>query len=248
MLDKTLLISEIFGPVVQGEGPLIGTPTVFVRTGGCDYQHCSWCDTLYAVLPKYKDEWLKLTSKEVLNGIYNLSNNKPILVTLSGGNPALQEFREIIISARVRNYQFAVETQGSRNPSWFDFLDYLILSPKPPSSKMETDWEMLKACSHTQAVKTYLKVVVFDEVDYQYAKEVRSQIPSIPFYLQTGSDYLDDFDVDEKFTQDGFKNDQKTSILARIDWLQRKVLEDRWNDVCVLPQLHTLIHGNKRGV
>jgi len=43
-------ISEIFGPTIQGEGPLIGTPTVFVRTAGCDYR-CTWCDTLYAVLP-----------------------------------------------------------------------------------------------------------------------------------------------------------------------------------------------------
>jgi len=28
-----LRISEIFGPTVQGEGALIGKPTVFVRTG-----------------------------------------------------------------------------------------------------------------------------------------------------------------------------------------------------------------------
>lgn len=37
-------ISEIFGPTIQGEGALIGEPTVFVRTGGCDYR-CSWCDS-----------------------------------------------------------------------------------------------------------------------------------------------------------------------------------------------------------
>ncbi len=35
-------IMEIFGPVVQGEGALIGKPTHFVRFGGCDYR-CSWC-------------------------------------------------------------------------------------------------------------------------------------------------------------------------------------------------------------
>ncbi|TIT89813.1 MAG: 7-carboxy-7-deazaguanine synthase QueE, partial [Mesorhizobium sp.] len=34
-------VSEIFGPTVQGEGVLIGLPTVFIRTGGCDYR-CSW--------------------------------------------------------------------------------------------------------------------------------------------------------------------------------------------------------------
>ena len=41
---RTIAISEIFGPTIQGEGALIGKPTVFVRTGGCDYR-CSWCDT-----------------------------------------------------------------------------------------------------------------------------------------------------------------------------------------------------------
>lgn len=32
-MKKRIRISEIFGPTVQGEGPLIGRPTVFVRTG-----------------------------------------------------------------------------------------------------------------------------------------------------------------------------------------------------------------------
>ncbi|MEQ9676303.1 MAG: 7-carboxy-7-deazaguanine synthase QueE, partial [Roseovarius indicus] len=29
----TIRVSEIFGPTIQGEGALIGQPTVFVRTG-----------------------------------------------------------------------------------------------------------------------------------------------------------------------------------------------------------------------
>ncbi|CUH42006.1 7-carboxy-7-deazaguanine synthase [Ruegeria atlantica] len=44
----SLRISEIFGPTVQGEGALIGQPTVLVRSGGCDFR-CSWCDSLHAV-------------------------------------------------------------------------------------------------------------------------------------------------------------------------------------------------------
>jgi 7-carboxy-7-deazaguanine synthase len=59
-MKERIRISEIFGPTIQGEGPLIGRPTVFVRTGGCDYR-CSWCDTLYAVLPEYRDEWKLMT-------------------------------------------------------------------------------------------------------------------------------------------------------------------------------------------
>src|SRR5256885_17214587 len=80
---RTIMVSEVFGPTVQGEGALIGMPTVFVRTGGCDYR-CAWCDTLYAVLPGYKDDWRAMTTNEVFAEIQCLSNYQPLLVTLSG--------------------------------------------------------------------------------------------------------------------------------------------------------------------
>jgi len=79
-------ISEIFGPTVQGEGALIGKPTVFVRTGGCDFR-CRWCDTLYAVLPTYRHDWSPMTSEEILGRVEQLTGGNPILVTVSGGNP-----------------------------------------------------------------------------------------------------------------------------------------------------------------
>ncbi|TIV44134.1 MAG: radical SAM protein, partial [Mesorhizobium sp.] len=82
-------ISEIFGPTVQGEGPLIGRPTVFVRTGGCDYR-CRWCDTLYAVLPEFREDWTLMTPNAILTEVERLSNSARVLVSLSGGNPALQ--------------------------------------------------------------------------------------------------------------------------------------------------------------
>jgi len=61
-------ISEIFGPTIQGEGPLIGKPTVFVRTAGCDYR-CAWCDTLYAVLPDYHGEWSSMTPAAIMTRV-----------------------------------------------------------------------------------------------------------------------------------------------------------------------------------
>jgi len=65
---ELIAVSEIFGPTVQGEGALIGTQTLFVRTGGCDYR-CSWCDTGYAVLPKYEDDWQQMDAQTIMTEI-----------------------------------------------------------------------------------------------------------------------------------------------------------------------------------
>lgn len=49
--EKRLAVLEIFGPTLQGEGAVIGAPTMFIRFGGCDYR-CEQCDSLHAVLPE----------------------------------------------------------------------------------------------------------------------------------------------------------------------------------------------------
>ena len=71
-----LTISEIFGPTIQGEGALIGEPTVFVRTAGCDF-HCEWCDTLYAVERHHSQSWLRLSSQAVFQRVEALSKAPP---------------------------------------------------------------------------------------------------------------------------------------------------------------------------
>ncbi|WOD08537.1 radical SAM protein [Marinomonas sp. GJ51-6] len=113
-----IAISEIFGSTIQGEGSLIGTPTVFVRTGGCDYR-CSWCDTLHAVDKKYKNDWIDMSAEDIFNQVEKLSGGRPILVTLSGGNPAIQDLSELISLGKEKGYTFAMETQGSVSAAWF---------------------------------------------------------------------------------------------------------------------------------
>jgi 7-carboxy-7-deazaguanine synthase len=242
-MRESIPISEIFGPTVQGEGPLVGRPTVFVRTGGCDYR-CAWCDTLYAVLPEHRSAWRLMTAAEIGRRIDELAGNDPVPVTLSGGNPALQPLAPLIELGHAKGHKFALETQGSMSSPWFAELDWLILSPKPPSSHMTTDWDALDACVSIgkQGPRCVLKIVVFDDIDYSYARTVSARHPPLPIYLQVGNPaplkqaakpLPDEAEVDD--------------LLARFRWLVGKVTADHWFTATVLPQLHVLAWGNKRG-
>ncbi|MDH5723382.1 MAG: 7-carboxy-7-deazaguanine synthase QueE [Alphaproteobacteria bacterium] len=236
----SIKISEIFGPTIQGEGTLIGQPTVFVRTGGCDYR-CTWCDTLHAVDSGYRDTWKSMSPNQIMDKIRELSDGKPILVSLSGGNPAIQPLGELIDLGRKESYSFAMETQGSIAKEWFSKLDHLILSPKPPSSAMKTDWDALEGCIKAAGDKNKitLKIVIKDEEDYTYARQAGEKYPDLPLYLQPCN--MSPAGMD----QNGVDMDD---IHRRTDWLIEKITNDGWFNVKVLPQLHVMLWGNKRGV
>jgi len=234
----SLRIAEIFGPTIQGEGALIGEPTVFIRAGGCDYR-CAWCDTLHAVDSAYRHEWAEMTPAAVWQRVRALSGGKPLTVSISGGNPAIQDFSEVIALGQAEGYRFACETQGSVARPWFAALDTLVLSPKPPSSGETPDWAAFRACLSEAAggPRVVLKIVVFDEADYGWAKEVAGQFPDLPLFLQPGNPEVDP--------------DQPVDLQAaagRMEWLAGRATADKWFDVRILPQLHVLIWGNRRGV
>jgi 7-carboxy-7-deazaguanine synthase len=237
-------ISEIFGPTVQGEGPLIGRPTLFVRTGGCDYR-CSWCDTLFAVLPAYRHEWVTMTPPEIVARVNELAGGKPVLVSLSGGNPAMQPLAPVIALGREHGHSFALETQGSISQAWFAELDWLILSPKPPSARVAADWKAFEACLTAARGRPHcvLKMVVFDETDYTYAQAVGARYPALPVYLQVGNPAP--LSAPAGVLPDAAEIDD---LLQRFRWLVGRVTKDRWFAATVLPQLHVLAWGNKRGV
>ncbi|MEM8774895.1 MAG: 7-carboxy-7-deazaguanine synthase QueE [Pseudomonadota bacterium] len=233
-------VSEIFGPTIQGEGAQIGQPTVFVRTGGCDYR-CSWCDTMHAVDSAFRETWEPMAPNAIMDEVRALSSGKPLMITLSGGNPAIQPLDQLIAAGRSEGYRFAMETQGSVVKPWFSDLDMLVLSPKPPSSGMETDWEKLAKAAESAAARTVLKVVIFDENDYAFAREAADHLPELPIYLQPGNHTPPPADDDDAAIDlDG--------IGERMRWLVDKVIEDRWFEATVLPQLHVILWGNKRGV
>lgn len=234
----TLRIAEIFGPTIQGEGALIGEPTVFVRAGGCDYR-CAWCDSLHAVDSAYRNDWATMSDSDVWHRVRALSGGKPLTVSLSGGNPAIQDFAPLIARGKAEGYRFACETQGSIARPWFADLDTLVLSPKPPSSGETVDWAAFAACCDAGAggPQIVMKIVIFDDTDYAWAKDAAARYPDLPLYLQPGNP-----DVDPAHPVD------LQASADRLLWLVEKITADRWFTPRVLPQLHVLIWGNKRGV
>ncbi len=243
-MSKKFPVLEIFGPTIQGEGMVIGQKTMFVRTAGCDYS-CSWCDSAFTWDGSAKDDIIQLTADEIWSQLFKLGGSNFSHVTISGGNPALiGSLGELIDLLHGKKIKVAIETQGSRLQPWFSQIDDLTISPKPPSSGMKTDFSKLDEIVHYLTDKNRLqnvslKVVIFDEYDLAYAKQVHQKYPQIPFYLQVGNDQVTEPD-DEKLTK---------RLLERYEWLiDCAISEEELNNARVLPQLHTLVWGNKRGV
>ena len=233
-----LRIAELFGPTIQGEGSLIGEPTVFVRAGGCDYR-CSWCDSLHAVDSAFRAEWTPMTSEQIWAQVKHLSGDTPLVVSLSGGNPAIQDFSGLIELGKAEGYRFACETQGSVAREWFSDLDTVVLSPKPPSSGETVDWSLFEDCLSAAkgAPNIVVKIVVFDDVDYAWAKQTSERFPDLPLYLQPGNSQVDpEMPVAPE------------DVTDRLLWLVEKATADKWYRPRMLPQLHVLLWGNKRGV
>lgn len=231
-------VMEIFGPTIQGEGMVIGQKTMFVRTGGCDYS-CSWCDSKFTWDGTGKSTAMK--AEEIISSLKDIGGEAFSHITISGGNPALHKgLGELINQCHEQGWKVAVETQGSYWQDWLLDIDDVTISPKPPSSSMTTDFNKLDTFMHNlKDANASLKVVIFNDEDFTYAEMIHQRYPTVPFFLQVGND--DVLTIDDQALV--------SSLLKRFEWLiDRSMMSTIMNDAKVLPQLHALIWGNKRGV
>ncbi|MGD6780616.1 7-carboxy-7-deazaguanine synthase QueE [Sutcliffiella horikoshii] len=239
-MSSLIPVLEIFGPTIQGEGMVIGQKTMFVRTAGCDYR-CSWCDSAFTWDGSAKDDIVMMSHEEIYEQLVEIGGKAFNHVTISGGNPALlKNIGKLVQLLHENDIKVALETQGSKWQDWLMEIDDLTISPKPPSSGMVTNFSILSdLLERVKNSSVSLKVVVFDEDDLAYSKKVHKLYPDVAFYVQVGND--------DTTTED----DQKliSNLLAKYEWLIDQVMnDDEMNNVRVLPQLHTLVWGNKRGV
>jgi 7-carboxy-7-deazaguanine synthase len=221
-------IAEIFYSL-QGEGALVGVPSVFVRTSGCNLR-CVWCDTPYT---SWQPEGDELSIDEILARVE--AHTPARHVVLTGGEPMIApHVVELTEGFRARGLHITIETAGTVvHPVACDLMS---ISPKlahsTPAGKWAATHERLRIQQDVlgRLMRSYehqLKFVVADPKDMD---EIRS--------------LLDQLAAD------------RSKVILMPEGIDSEVLRERslWlAEICkqegfrFSPRLHVDLYGNKRG-
>ncbi len=217
-------VAEIFSSV-NGEGPRSGQLACFVRMQGCNLD-CSFCDTGWA--RKENANARQMSTAEILDAVRQSGIRN---VTLTGGEPLLQDNIEELLNALAKEegIRVEIETNGSiplapfaksRNAPSFT-MDY-----KLPGSGMEE--RMLVENFEVLSAKDTVKFVVRDRTDLIRSRELietyglrdRCRVFLSPVYGEIEPEEIADF-----------------------------IKEFRMNDVTLQLQIHKIIwDSDKNGV
>jgi 7-carboxy-7-deazaguanine synthase len=221
-------VAEIFYSV-QGEGSLIGVPSIFVRTSGCNLR-CVWCDTPYT-------SWNPEGEHLAIDAILDRAAEYPAArhVVLTGGEPMIAPgIVELSNELRGRGYHITVETAGTV----FALVacDLMSISPKlsnsTPEGPFRAQHERLRRNPEVlrQLISGFdyqLKFVIAAESDLEEARELVEEIgaPAANVILMPEG-------IDEK------------TLAARGPMVAElcKSYGYRFS-----PRLHVHLYGNKRG-
>ena len=124
-------IAEIFHSL-QGEGSLVGVPSVFVRTSGCNLR-CSWCDTPYT---SWKPEGEERSLDAILSAVAEYPARHAVV---TGGEPMIAPgIVELTEGLRARGLHITIETAGTVFAPVA--CDLMSISPKLANSTPEGSW------------------------------------------------------------------------------------------------------------
>lgn len=237
---KKIYISELFGPTIQGEGPNVGRKSIFVRVAGCDFK-CTWCDSKFTWNIN-KNEVKGYLPHDLLDEILKLCKNTYTShVILTGGNPCLYNFTDVINGLHLNKITVDIETQGSVIPSWLNLCDLIVISPKPPSSGQKDVIENIKSFTLSNASKTVIKVSIFSKEDISFLERYYKTFKdsACRIYASVGNNILENGNN---------SNPSGTALNAYRELINKILFGTKMESITVLPQLHVLVWGNKRKV
>ena len=225
-------IAEIFYSV-QGEGRLIGVPSVFVRTSGCNLR-CVWCDTPYTSWRPQGEEWkINSITREV--GKYPARH-----VVVTGGEPFLApELSELTHELKGRGKHITIETAGTIYKPVV--CDLMSVSPKLANS---TPWKKengkFAAAHDARRINFPVLQQLVDEYEYQ-----------LKFVVDDKKDFVEIGRVISKL-----KKIEPSRVLIMPQGKRRSELREKsvWIvELCkkfgygFTPRLHIELYGNRRG-
>lgn len=150
-------VNEIFDSI-EGEGKRAGALATFIRLTSCNLR-CSYCDTAYAF-----QAGTPMDVQDVLAKVH-YSN-----VTLTGGEPLLQDIRPLLDG--LRSHSVNIETNGSIDITpFFDYDHVFFTVDFKCGSSGETD-KMLPCNFKHLRKQDVLKFVVGSREDLVQAKNV----------------------------------------------------------------------------
>jgi 7-carboxy-7-deazaguanine synthase len=101
-----LKIAELFYSL-QGEGSLVGVPSVFIRSSGCNLR-CAWCDTPYT---SWQPEGTELDLDRIVDEV---QAHPARHVVITGGEPMIQpEMVPLTERLRALGMHITIETAGT---------------------------------------------------------------------------------------------------------------------------------------
>jgi 7-carboxy-7-deazaguanine synthase len=225
-------ISEVFYSV-QGEGMLLGTPSVFVRTSGCNLR-CVWCDTPYT-------SWAPEGSEQTVDSILEEARRYPARhAVVTGGEPMIAPgIEELTAGLRALGLHVTVETAGTVFAALV--CDLMSISPKLANS---TPWERDGGRWAAQHERRRIDIAVLRELMERYAYQLK-------FVLAQPEDLAEVRTIVERtgaarervvLMPEGTDPDV---LRARGPWLVEIAKQEGFR---FSPRLHIELWGNRRGV
>lgn len=183
-----LVVSEIFKSI-QGEGPKAGSPSVFLRLGGCNLR-CGFCDTKYASFHEYSNEWHAFDVDDVIKKVIEIRGNTWNFV-VTGGEPLLQEKQLALLIGKLASLfrSIEIETNGTIVPEDLPRIptQTFNVSIKLASSGVDKEIRLKKDALlfFSECENAFFKFVVRDEDDIEEILSIVNEyyIPRYRVYL-----------------------------------------------------------------